>query len=202
MEAHEALEEMRAEAIGERERHSRESTFRSRAAIVIAVMAALLALTTVLSDIAVKNEVNANVDVADTRSTIDARKTDLNAQRLALGNMQEQLADPSIAPARRALIQQHMQEEQALIAKTQSSPDTGDGIKELQALVDRDEGTQRSSEARADSYHIAEVLLQIAIVLASVAILILSFPILAVSILAGVAGLLMVLNGTLLVLHP
>ena len=137
MEAHEALEEFRTEALHERARHDQESRFRNRAAIVIAVMAALLALTTVLSDIAVKRQVIANVDVADSRSTIDARTTDLNAQRLAVGSMQEQLADSSITGERRALIQQHMQEEQKLVAQTLSNPETGEGIKELQARLDR-----------------------------------------------------------------
>ncbi len=48
MEAHEAAEHIQTAAEDEKAEHERESRFRSRVAIVIAVMAALLAITAIL----------------------------------------------------------------------------------------------------------------------------------------------------------
>jgi cell division protein FtsB len=201
MEAHEAAEQIQATAEGAKAEHERETRFRNRVAILIAVMAALLAVSAILGQKATEHEINANVDAADVRSTHDARMTQLQADQETIQAEQEQLADPSLPPDVRTIVQQHLQADEALAARLESNPAEGDGIKELGAQVQTIEHEQETSSARGDSYDIGETLFQIAIVLASVAILIISFPLVLVSSAVGVAALLLLLNGLVLLVH-
>lgn len=194
MEAHEAAEQIReaAEAKGTEEQHER---FRVRAALVVAVLAALLAVSSVLGLVAIKDEINANVDATDYHATLNARRLELRNLQIAIRDYQEQLADPEIDAGVRSLLQQHMQDDQADAKTLQSDPEGGEGIDQLTADLNDQYDEQTVSETRGDSFHAAEALFEIAIVLASVSILVLKAPMLYGSIGLGAIALLALLNG-------
>jgi cell division protein FtsB len=200
MEAHEASEHIRAVAEDDKAQHERESRFRDRVAILIAVMAALLAVCAILAQKSTEHEINANIDAADVRSTYDNRMTQLQADEETIQADQEQLADPDLPPDVRNLIQQHLQIDEALAGRLQSNPSRGDGIDQLEVQLRTIEREQEAHAARGDSYDLAATLFEIAIVLASVAILVVSFPLVLLSSAVAVAGAFLLLNGlTLLV---
>ncbi len=200
MEAHEAAEHIQTAAEDEEAEHRRESRFRSRVAIVIAVMAALLAITAILGQKSTEHEINTNVDAADARATLNARQTQLESVRETIQADQEELADLGLPGDVHAVVQQHLQTNEQQAARLQSNPSQGDGIRELEAEVRAIERAQEMSAASGNSYDIGVTLFQIAIVLASVAILVISFRLTLIAGALGIAGLLLLLNGlTLLV---
>jgi hypothetical protein len=201
VEAHEAADHIQSAVEQEKAEHEREAHFRSRVAILIAVLAALLAIAAVIGEKANIGEINANVDAADTRSTYDARTTQLVAERETIQSQQEQLADASLPADVRALVQQHLQDDQALASRLQSDPAQQDGIAELEPKLRAAEQEQQINSARGDSEDLAQTLLQIAIVIASVAILIISLPLAALASALGIAGVLLLLNGLTLLLR-
>ncbi len=200
MEAHEAAEHIQTAAEDEKAEHRRESRFRSRVAIVIAVMAALLAITAILGQKSTEHEINTNVDAADARATLNARQTQLESVRETIQADQEELADLGLPGDVHTVVQQHLQTNEQQAARLQSNPSQGDGIRELEAEVRAIERAQEMSAASGNSYDIGVTLFQIAIVLASVAILVISFRLTLIAGALGIAGLLLLLNGlTLLV---
>jgi Flp pilus assembly protein TadB len=197
MEAHDAAEEVRSAAEGDSAEHERDTHFRNRAAIAIAIMAALLAVTALLGQDSTKNELNMNVDAADTRSSLDARTTQVQAAQFAIGSIQQQLANPAVTGEQRTLLEQQSANAQAALNRLQSDPAEQDGVRELQDLLKSIEREQPTAAARGQNYDLAIVLFQIAIVLASVAILTVNLRILIVSLAVSGVALLLMLNGTL-----
>jgi hypothetical protein len=169
MQAHDAAEEVRSAAEQAAAEHERDSHFRNRSAIAIAVMAALLAITALLGQDATKIDLNTNVDAADTRSSLDARMTQLQAAQFALASIQQQLASQAVTGDQRSLLERQAADVGAGIGRIQSDPRADDGIRELQNHLTAIEREQPIAAARGQSYDLAIVLFQIAIVLASVA---------------------------------
>jgi hypothetical protein len=200
LEAHEAAERIREAAEGKEaaEQHER---FRIRAALVVAVLAALLAISSVLGLISIKDEINANVDATDYHATLNARRLELRQVQLAINDYQEQLAEPDLDAGVRSLLQQHMQDDQADAKTLQSDPEGGEGIDQLQENLNDQYEEQTTSETRGDSFHASEALFEIAIVIASVAILILNAPMLYSCIGLGGVALLVLLNGYIQLIH-
>lgn len=199
MEAHEAAESIREAGESEDSEHERDARFRRRAALAIAIMAALLALSSVLGLVAIKQEINANVDSTDYNATLNSRRLELRTLQVAVRDNQEQLADPALPAEVRKLLQEHNQEDQAEIQQVQSDPG-GEGIQQLQDKLRIAERQQVDTETRGTSYHAAEAVFEISIVLASVAILIVSVWLLYGSVALAIVALVALLNGiTLLV---
>jgi len=185
----------------EREDREQEAGLRRRMSLLIAVLAALLAIAALLVHVTTKNEINENVHAADFRSSLEATSSRLTATLLAQNDLQDRLADPSIAPAVRTLLQQRLDGYKAAVVLMQSNPQAGDGIKEYSERVQTAEQDQKRFESRAEYYDLAEVLFEIAIVVASVAILAVSRTMLGVSLTVSVVAALLLLNGAVLLVH-
>jgi hypothetical protein len=107
LEAHEAAERVREAGEETSSEHEQATRFRRRAAIAIAVMAALLAICSVLGLVALKQEIIVNVDSSEYSATLNSRRLELRALQIAIRDNQEQLADPGLPAELRPILQQH-----------------------------------------------------------------------------------------------
>jgi hypothetical protein len=198
MEAHEAADNIREIVEEEREERAerrQDARFRQRVALLIAVMAAFLALAASFSQAGTKDEIKANVDAADYRSTLDTRNLELGELKRFVADEQEQLADPNLPATERTIVSQHLRETQTEEATAESDPAQHDGIQELEGLLRGAETRETTLEHQVKAYDLAEVLLQIAIVLAGVSIIAVSRPLVAVSSVLAILGVLFLADG-------
>lgn len=183
---------------------SADELFRARAALCIALLAAVLALASLLGDNADQDQLASNVQAADAYSFYQAKNIRQTDYRLALDDLNWQLeADTNLSPAQRAGLQERRDKYQATIDRYESEPDAsdpnnplkGEGKKELLVRAQFYEQMRDAAGTRGANYDYAAGLLQIAIVLASVAIITLIRPLLYLALALGGVGLLLVLNG-------
>jgi len=83
MEADDVSEQIRAAVETEREAHLAEARFRTRGAIVIAVLAMLLAIASLGGENATKETVNANIHASDAWAFYHAKNIRQTANQLA-----------------------------------------------------------------------------------------------------------------------
>ncbi len=173
--------------------------FKRRAAVTIAVMAMLLAITGLGGSNAGKDMVNNNIQASNLYAFYQAKYARQVSFQLAANDLELALArDAAMPPGAKAAIEKRMKEYRDTATRYESDPREKDGKKEILALAKEAE-TARDVAARRDPYFdYAEALLQIAIVRSSVAIIATSAPLLLIAnVLAGLGTLLM-LNGYLL----
>ncbi|HEY0322981.1 MAG TPA: DUF4337 domain-containing protein [Pyrinomonadaceae bacterium] len=170
--------------------------FRSRTALFIAVMAMLLAITSLGGGNAAEDIMNYNIQASDTWAFYQAktiRKTDTELAADALE--QQLLMSQNLSPEQRQAVEKKIAEYRATAARYESEPDKGEGKQQLsekaKALT-----AQRDQAMKQDpNFDFSEALFQIAIVLASVAILATSRKILYVALVAGALAFVLMLNG-------
>lgn len=196
MEAEDAAEMMDQEKTRDR--------FKQRAAILIAILAMILAITGLGGSNAGKEAVNNNVLASNFWNFFQAKNMRQTSFVLAADQLElAWLNDPSLSPETKAALKSKMEAYRKTIARYESEPETQEGKKELIQRAKHYE-TLRDHALKQDPYFdYAEALLQIAIVLVSVAIVAdlvwLSF----VGGALGVLGALLTINGfTLLVNLP
>ena len=178
--------------------------FKQRAAVGIAILAMLLAITGLGGANAGKEATNNNIYAANFYAFYQAkniRQTDLNlaADAIELAFLQ----DTSLSTEAKAALKAKADAYRKTSARYESEPDTNEGKKELIARAKEFE-MKRDHALKQDPYFdYAEALLQIAIVLISVSI-VATLPWLSVfGGLVGVVGTLLMINGyTLLVEVP
>lgn len=178
--------------------------FKQRAAVGIAIMAMLLAITGLGGANAGKEATNNNIYAANHYAFYQARnirQTDYNlaADAIELAFLQ----DGSLSAEARAALQAKADAYRKTAARYESEPETKEGKKELMVLA-KDYESKRDHALKQDPYFdYAEALLQIAIVLISVSI-VATLPWLATvgAIVGAVGGLLMVNGYTLAVEIP
>jgi len=190
MKADEAGELMDAEKSNDR--------FRTRVAIMIAVLAMLLAVTGLGGQNAAKEAVNNNVLASNFYAFYQAKNMRQTSYALAADDLELSLANPGLPEEAKAAIRKKIDDYRKNVARYESEPATQEGKKELLARAKALE-EKRDVAMRQDPYFdYAEVLLQIAIVLASVAIVSgIAWLVLGSAIL-GVTGTLLMINGFLL----
>lgn len=185
---------------------SRKETdrFKQRAAIAIAILAMMLAITGLGGDNATKDALNANIQTANLYGFFQAKSMRETSLSLAADAVELAfLADPALPETAKAALRAKLEQYRRTAARYESEPETQEGKKELLARAKIEEA-KRDRALRQDPYFdYAEALLQIAIVLISVAI------VAEVAWLAffggalGLVGVLLMLNGfTLLVSIP
>ena len=191
----------------EEERTERRASeqFRTRAAIVIAVLAMLLAIASLGGDNATKETINANILASDTWAFYQAKNIRQTSNLIAANELQAQLAihGTALDDATRQTLQQSIQRYQDTVARYESEPDPndptnpikGDGKTQLMARAQYYEGKRDHALAQDPNFDYSTALLQIAIVLGSVAIVATSRPILAAAVAVGAVGVLLMLNG-------
>ncbi|MCA1619233.1 MAG: DUF4337 domain-containing protein [Acidobacteria bacterium] len=197
-----------AEQIAEA-RETGDESFKNRAALGIAFMAMLLAITSLGGGNAAEDMANNNIHASDTWAFYQAKSIRQTTMRVAADGLEADLrANPSMPPEAREFVQKKMEEYRATAARYEDEPDPadpanplkGEGRKQLTARA-RDYEAQRERAQRQDpNFDFAEALFQIAIVLASVSILAVSRLVLRVSLVVGAAATLLMLNGYFLFL--
>jgi Domain of unknown function (DUF4337) len=195
-----------AEIHEERAENEAHESFRNRAALLIAVLAAILAVGGLGGGNATDDMVGNNIKASDSWAFYQAKNVRQTMYELAAEQLEEQLATGAVAPASRASAQKRLAAYKATIARYDSEPDPenpndllrGEGKKEIMARAQAFEAAFDEASERDNNFDFAEVLLQLALVLGSVAILTLNRWILILSVAAGGLGALLTLNGFLL----
>ncbi|HWS86019.1 MAG TPA: DUF4337 domain-containing protein [Pyrinomonadaceae bacterium] len=197
-----------AEQIAEA-RENADEEFKSRAALIIAFMATLLAITSLGGGNAAEDVANNNIHASDTWAFYQAKSIRQTTMRVAADGLEADLrANPNMPPEARDFVQKKIDEYRATAARYEDEPDRedpadplkGEGRKQLSARA-RDFEQKREEASKQDpNFDFSEALFQIAIVLASVAILSGSRLVLRLSLVAGFAATLLMLNGYFLLL--
>jgi hypothetical protein len=175
---------------------SADDKFRSRAALLIAFMAMLLAITSLGGGNAAEDIMNYNIQASDTWAFYQAKTIRKTSTELAADGLENQLLlAQNISPEQRQAIEKKIAEYRSNAARYESEPDKGEGRKELSQKA-QELTKERDRAMRQDpNFDFAEALFQIAIVLASVSILATSRKILYVALVAGALAFVLMLNG-------
>ncbi|HEY0113574.1 MAG TPA: DUF4337 domain-containing protein [Allosphingosinicella sp.] len=195
-----------AEIHEERAENEAAETFRNRAALLIAVLAAVLAIGGLGGGNATDDMIETNIKASDTWAFYQAKNVRQTMYKLQAEALEAQLATGAVAPAQRASAEKRLSDYKATIARYDSEPDPeapndptkGEGKKELSAKAKGYEAAFEEAAQRDNNFDFAEVLLQLALVLGSVAILAVNRWILIISAAMGAFGALLTLNGFLL----
>jgi hypothetical protein len=208
MEAAEQIAEARQDA-DESFKSRAEERFKNRAALLIAIMAMLLAITSLGGGNAAEDVANNNIHASDTWAFYQAKSIRQTSLRLAADALEADLrANPRMAPEARDFIGKKLEEYRATAARYEDEPDKdepnnplkGEGRKQLTARARDFEARRDVAQMKDPNFDFAEALFQIAIVLASVSILAGSRPVLRISLFVGLGAALLMLNGHLLII--
>ena len=197
-----------AEQIAEA-REGADERFKNRAALIIAFMAMLLAITSLGGGNAAEDMANNNIQASDTWAFYQAKSIRQTSLKTAADTLEADLrANPNMPADARDFISQKIDEYRKTADRYEDEPDKddpgnplkGEGRKQLTARA-KDFESQRDSASKQDpNFDFAEALFQIAIVLASVSILATSRLVLRLSVAVGVLATLLMLNGYFLLL--
>jgi hypothetical protein len=192
-----------AEIHEDRAENQAAETFRNRAALLIAVLAAVLAVGGLGGGNATDDMVASNIKASDTWAFYQAKNVRQTLYEIEAGKLNSALAAGTVPAAERPAAEARLKEYEATIARYDSEPDPkdptkGEGKKELSAQARAYEAAFDEASRRDNAFDLAEVLLQLALVLGSVAILAVNRWILGLSLALGIAGSLLTLNGFLL----
>jgi hypothetical protein len=178
--------------------------FKKRAAILIAILAAFLAITGLGGSNAMKEALNENIFASDAYNFYQAKNQRQTAYLLAANEIELGWSQNQALPeTARAALAAKLADYKKTITRYESEPETGEGKKELLAKA-RAHDAKREQALRQDPYFdYAEVLLQIAIVLVSVSIVADQRWLTLVGGALGAIGALLMINGfSLLVALP
>src|SRR5262245_27821588 len=167
------------ELVAREAERERRDTFRQRAALCIAALAMLLAISSLGGGKATKNMLNANIQDSDSYSFFQAKNIRQTSYRLQQEELE--LLLPTLPPAQQALARERIEAYKATVARYESEPQTGEGKAELLATAERFV-RERDRAARQDPYFdFSGALFQIAIVLGSLSIVAASRSVLALA---------------------
>lgn len=187
------------ELLEQAEEHGRDgpaAAFRRRAALLLAALGVVLAATSLLSQVAIRGELNANVRASDARAALDAARTRQTSYQIAAEQLRAIAQTPALAAGDAALRRQS--DSFAASANEEQRANAAGSIPQLKSQVDRFEHSGRDAERRLGNYEFAEVLLEAGVVTGSLAIGYGSPEVLWFTATAGALGLLLFLNGLLL----
>lgn len=187
----------------EREKGAR---FRNRAALMIAILAAVLAVAGLGGGNATDDMIYNNIRASDTWAFFQAKNMRQTAYEIAIVEIEGDLAEPGLTPDRRATMERQLAEHRATIARYDSEPDPaapndllrGEGKRQLRAQAEAYEGAREIAQQKDDNFDMAEVFLQLALVLGSIAILALNRAVLILAAALGAVGTFLMANGFLL----
>jgi hypothetical protein len=180
--------------------------FRNRAALMIAILAAVLAVAGLGGGNATDDMIYNNIRASDTWAFFQAKNMRQTAYEIAIVEIEGDLAEPGLTPERRAAMERQLAEHRATIARYESEPDPaapndllrGEGKRQLRAQAEAFEAGREIAQQRDDNFDMAEVFLQLALVLGSIAILALNRAVLILAAALGTVGTLLMANGFLL----
>jgi len=197
-----------AEISEEKAADASANRFRNRAALLIAILAAVLAIAGLGGGNATDDMIGSNIRASDTWAFYQAKNVRQTVYEIAAADLESRLATPGGDAAERTRLSARLAEYRATIARYDSEPDAdapgdplrGEGKRQLRAQAEAFQAAREVAGERDDNFDMAEVLLQLALVLGSVAILAVNRAILLVSVVLGVVGSALTLNGFLLLL--
>lgn len=193
-EAHETHEQLEHHA-------SADSGFKTRAALLVSVLAMVLALASLGGSDATKEATYHNLMASNAYSFYQAKNIRQTAYKVAADELEITLAkDEKLSAAARELVGKKLEAYRKNIERYESEPDTGEGKKELMQRAKAYEHERDIALRRDPWFDYAEALLQIGIVVASVAIITSTPLLLAGSLLLGIVGGLSAANGFLLLI--
>lgn len=205
MEAADVADQIREAVADERATHHSVERFRTRAALMIAGLAMMLAVASLGGDNATKEAINSNIQASDTWAFYQAKNVRQTVNQVAASDLEASLAihGSGIADTARQDLQRSIDRYKATVARYESEPDPsdptnplkGEGKKELMARAQDYEHRRDHALKQDPNFDYSTALFQIAIVLGSVAIVATSLPILLLSIGVGSAATLLMLNG-------
>jgi hypothetical protein len=200
-----------AEIHEDRAENQAAESFRNRAALMIACLAAVLAVGGLGGGNATDDMIENNIKASDTWAFYQAKNVRQTLYRIEAEKLKTSLEAGLVAAAERPSAEARLKNYDSTIARYDSEPDPeapgdltrGEGKKELSARAKSYEAAFEQAAQRDNNFDFAEVLLQLALVLGSVAILAVNRWILITSAALGTLGALLTLNGfTLLVPLP
>jgi hypothetical protein len=184
------------------DRDRERDRFKKRAAIGIAFLAMLLAVTALGGQNATKEAVNQNILASNYYSFFQAK----NARQMSLILAADEIElawinEPALPEATKAALKAKLDDYRKNVERYESEPATQEGKKELLVRA-RDHEAKRDHALKQDPYFdYAEALLQIAIVLISVAIVAEQVWLSYIGGGLGLVGFLLMLNGYLLLVE-
>ena len=189
-----------AEGAGQDEAKDR---FRNRAALLIAILAAVLAIGGLGGGNATDDMVGENIHASDAWAFYQAKNARQTMYEIAVDDLEARLAVPGLSASERAAIETRLTRYRATIARYDSEPDQaaptdptrGDGLRQIRARAQAHEAARDVASSRDNNFDLAEVFLQLALVLGSVAILALNRPVLWIAAALGLIGSVLTLNG-------
>ena len=196
--------ELIAELKEDRAEHAHEDRFNRRAALLIAVMAAVLAVGGLGGGNAPDDMIISNIRASDTWAFYQAKNVRQTAYEIEVAELRSRL--PGALGAQREELEARIADFDTTIARYDDEPDPeapddplrGEGKKQLMAQAQAFEEARDVAAAKDDNFDYAEVALQLALVLGSVAILAGNRAILTLSGVLGAIGAALTLNGFLL----
>jgi hypothetical protein len=192
-----------AEIHEERADNEAADKFRNRAALLIAVLAAVLAIGGLGGGNATDDMVANNIKASDSWAFYQAKNVRQTMYEIAADDLDQQLATGALTPQGRAAAGKRLDKYRQTVTRYDSEPDPkapndplqGDGKKQIKARAQSYEAAFAIASAQDNNFDLAEVALQLALVLGSVAILATNRWILALSAGLGLIGSLLTLNG-------
>ncbi|MFL6845333.1 MAG: DUF4337 domain-containing protein [Allosphingosinicella sp.] len=193
-----------AEIHEERAENEAADKFRNRAALLIAILAAVLAIGGLGGGNATDDMVANNIKASDSWAFYQAKNVRQTMYEIEADTLKAQVR--GLSGEARAAAEARLKDYLATVARYDSEPDPkapgdplkGEGKKEIKARAQSYEAAFGQASARDNNFDLAEVALQLALVLGSVAILAVNRWILGLSLALGIAGSLLTLNGFLL----
>jgi len=182
---------------------SADTKFRSRAALVIALMAMLLAITSLGGSNVAEDMISSNIQASNLWAFYQAKNTRQTSLKVGADLLEAQmrLQDKSLTPELRQSLTKKIQEYNETVACYDNEPNRAKSKKELTARAKAFELQHDRALKQDTNFDLAEALFQIGIVLASVAILSYIRFILKIGIALGVAATVLMLNGFFLVVQ-
>jgi hypothetical protein len=180
---------------------SSENSFKTKAALLVSVLAMVLAVSNIGSSNASSDSTEKNILAANTYSFYQAKNIRQTEYKLFSDLVQMELAkDPKMNAEARALMEKELEGYAKNIQRYESEPETGEGKKELLQRAKEYEQIRDLALRKDPWFDYAEGLLQVGIVLASVAIVTSTPLLLTGSLVSGFLGMLCTLNGYFLLI--
>jgi hypothetical protein len=205
MEPAEAAESIREAAAHERAEHESVDRFRTRAAIIIGILAALLAIASVGGEDATKEMLSANIRAADAFAFYQAKNIRQTSLRLAADELEvmQLMQGPALNEAARQDIERKVARYKATADRYESEPDPkdptnplkGEGKTQLLAQAQNFEHIRDHAERKDRNFDFARGLYQIALVLGSVSIVATSRRLLVITLVLGAVATVLALHG-------
>lgn len=204
-EAAEAISELDEDDKLAKKKKSADERFRSRAALVIAIMAMLLAITSLGGGNVAEDIIANNIQASNLWAFYQAKNARQTANKLAADDllMRLTLREGALSTEAHEAVRKKIEEYNATVARYESEPDPedpnnelkGEGKKQLSARARHFEQQRDLAMKQDTNFDYAEALFQIAIVLASVAIISYSRMVLNLAIVMGTLAAVLMLNG-------